>query len=75
MTKILDPQKAQTIVDGIKRAVAKLTVATIEKVAEAQADKLQDMHFSLAIKTDATKTDPKISAEVTYGGRKYRELL
>jgi hypothetical protein len=75
MTKILDPQKAQTILDGIKRAVAKLTVATIENVAAAQADKLHDMQCKLAISTDATKADPKIKAEVTYGGRKYKELL
>jgi hypothetical protein len=75
MSKILDPKKAQAILDAVKQSVAKLTIDSIEKIAETQADKLQALKFSLVYETDATRNAPLTSGQITYGGRKYKQPL
>ena len=75
MSKLPSTPKIQTVLHEITERVSGLNTEVFEKILEAQTDRLDDVRFSLVFQVDSTKNDPKISAKLTYGGRKYQELL
>ena len=76
MSKLPSAPKIETVLREINDRVSRLlNTGVFEKVLEPQTDRLDDVRFSLAFQVDFTKNDPKISAKLTYGGRKYQELL
>jgi hypothetical protein len=72
---MIERKKIEAILKGVNQSVSRLDAAMIERVVEPQVDKLDKLHFSLVFDVDATTNDPKLSAQLTYGGRKYKELL
>jgi len=75
MSKLPSTPKIETVLRAINDRISRLNTGVFEKVLEPQMDRLDDVHFSLAFQVDFTKNDPKISAKLTYGGRRYQELL
>ena len=72
---VFDTKKAQAILSAIHESVDKLTVAHIQVIAEAQRDKLDSWRCTLVFATDATQVSPKVSAQLSYGGKRYKESL
>jgi hypothetical protein len=70
-----DGKKAQVTLHQMRDLLGKLSPADLMLTVEAQRDKLDKWRCNLSFSGDLLASMPRVSAELSYGGRKYKKTI